>query len=111
MSQMVIVLQTMQKGKFPSYSKKNPKKECNIVALRSGKMLDKPFVDEDDEPTQVAGELINALEPKLEGSVEKKQDAPKLRVESLEIKSWSTLSSLPFVLNTLPYLKDSKKRS
>lgn len=40
-SQISTSLHIMQKGKFPSCQKKNPKEECNAITLRSGKELNK----------------------------------------------------------------------
>ena len=39
LSQMATYVHTMQKGKFPNFSKKNPEEECNAITLRSDKEL------------------------------------------------------------------------
>uniref|UniRef100_UPI001C3CB3E0 hypothetical protein n=1 Tax=Picosynechococcus sp. (strain ATCC 27264 / PCC 7002 / PR-6) TaxID=32049 RepID=UPI001C3CB3E0 len=58
LSQMTTSLHTMQKGKFPSCSDKNPKEECNAITLRSGKELNKYIMTDGDEPPQEEDEAI-----------------------------------------------------
>ena len=96
LSQMATSLQTMQKGKFPSCPEINPREECKVVTLRSGKKLSTPLInDEDDEA------IIEDVQQKESASKEKEKSKSNIG---------STSNSTSFIPNTLYlFLKDFKR--
>ena len=100
---MATSLQTMQKGKFPSCPKINPREECKAVTLRSGKKLSTPLInDEDDElPQEEDKAIIEDIQQKESASKEKEKSKSNIG---------STSNSTSFIPNTLPFPQRFQKK-
>ena len=103
LSQMATSLHTMQKGKFPSCLEKNPKEECNVITLRSGKELNKHIMIDDDELPLEEDEVI------MEDAPIQKESAPKEKEKS-QTNIGSTSNSTSFIPNTLPFPQRFQKK-